>query len=34
MVEHPIEEPDQEYRGASEETPKYFGAKGALSLKN
>ncbi len=33
-MEHPIEEPDQEYRGrstSSEEAPEYFGA---LSLKN
>jgi len=36
-VEHPIEEPDQEYRGrstSSEEAPEYFGTKGTLSLKN
>ncbi len=33
-VEHPIEEPDQEYKrgGALQvETPEYFGAKSALS---
>jgi hypothetical protein len=36
-VEHPIEEPDKECEGpstSSEKTPEYFGAKGALSLKN
>jgi len=33
-VEHLIEEPDQEYSTSNEEAPEYFGAKGALSLKN